>query len=226
MASRALLQLEPEVMRLYAFTLEAVTNELEKHLPDAVRLASAVGDVSLTPGEGETPADFQTRLKAVILAKLQQSFDGSPTISGRPAGNILRDLAANMRMGADKAEAEFTSRQSGREERKTRREQRRAQPGGSRQGFAGEDFPGASAFFGNAGFTGAGGGQEAPSAPGVPPMSSAMPAQAPTSPGVPPPPDPGLQVNGQAAHVNIDGSVAPNREVPVAERDFTDDSLG
>lgn len=186
MASRAIVQIEPETMRLYAFTIEAVTNEIEKNLLDPAKLATTLAGVITDES-----------LRVQVAAALSQAFQSRPTISGRPAGDILRDLAANMRAGAEKSEAEFTQRASGREERRARREQRQRSKTGTGRDFTEGGFPGAADFFNQAGFQGAGGGQMPP---GVPPVETAQPV--------------GVAPVGAAPATG-----------GVSEKDFNDDSL-
>jgi hypothetical protein len=215
MATKALVQLEPETMRLYAFTIEAVTGQIESSLLTPEKLEQVLGK--------GLNGDLDAATRQKVIQVLIQNFDPQPTVGGRGAGGIMRDLAANMRAGADKAEAEFTSRLGSREERKQRRLNRQGGPGGSTGGgrkgrdFAGADFPGSEEFFGTAGYTGGGGGQLPPGAPGTPPLNSAAPAQATILPPQGPVQAPGLAMPSQAP--------APPAGESVATKEFVDDSI-
>lgn len=111
-------------------------------------------------------ARMQAFVIEAVTSELEKNLKegAAPMVGGQPAGDILRNMAANIRDAADKAEKDHTERQSTREDRKTRREQRRG-----RGSFdpSGKDFPDA-ANFGMAVGEGAGGGQAPPGQPPVP----------------------------------------------------------
>lgn len=140
---RAEIKMDPDAVRLQAFTIEMATSALEQQLP--------TGTVAI--------------------------------LGGRPAGDILRDLAAMMRQGAGKAETEFKSRLNRKEERRTNRATGGG-GGGKGRGRGGqpfdfdEEFPGAAAF--NQGEIINGGGAQAPPTSLTPPGVGSIP---------PPPPD-------------------------------------